>query len=114
MLHVAAGLGHALCLKLLLDAGLAPDGAPAAGGAAACDGATPLHAAAMGGSVECVEALLAKGRQRVRQCPALRIVPLGTLPVPGMTGTRPQATADVTQQLEHGRLPGAPAFVAAT
>ncbi|KIZ01849.1 hypothetical protein MNEG_6110 [Monoraphidium neglectum] len=59
LLHVAAGLGHAGCLKLLIDSGLSP--AAAGGGSGGGDGASPLHAAALAGSVECAEALLARG-----------------------------------------------------
>jgi hypothetical protein len=69
LLHVAAGLGHSRCLKLLMDSGLSPAGPGAAGGP---DGATPLHAAALAGSLECAEALLAKGEGAGSVRPRLR------------------------------------------
>jgi len=61
LLHVAAGLGQARCLKLLINSGLSPIDSSGSSG----DGATPLHAAAMAGSVECAEVLLSKGEAAV-------------------------------------------------
>lgn len=52
--HVAADVGEAECLAMLLDAGARPD-------AVRQDGGTPLHYACMAGHSECTSLLLSAG-----------------------------------------------------
>lgn len=59
LLHVAAGLGQTSTLQLLLDQ-LGPSNT-IINDSSNEDGATPLHAAAMAGSVAAVQLLLARG-----------------------------------------------------
>ncbi len=68
LLHVAAGMGQATSVKWLLSLPQSQGkGAAAAGlkvsAADNVDGATALHAAALAGSLECVELLLQHGVQ---------------------------------------------------